>query len=226
MADHALDPVRIGRFWHFPTGEILPVISGGSDDGPPPDPPPTPDPAPPAADDKPLGEAGEKALEAWKQRAKTAEAEAKRAKELEAELAALRESQMSDQEKALAEAKREAADAAKAEVLGTVNRRLFASEVKVAAQKLADPDLLADPDVAVRLLGLGEIPVTDSGDIDAEAISAAVDAFLAGKPHLAAGATRPAPLNQGARPQSGVVDLAAVTDPKKVREMAAGLRRN
>jgi len=167
--------------------------------------PATPEPAPappaPAADDKPLGSEGEKALQIWKDRAKAAETDAKRAKELEAELDQLRTSQMSEHEKAL----KEAAANARNETLSEVNQRLFAAELKAASVgKIADPELLADPEVAVRLLGLDGVPVTDSGDIDAEAISAAVDSFLESKPYLS-GATPPgdgpAPLDlgQGAR---------------------------
>lgn len=152
--------------------------------------------------DAPLGEAGEKALQAWKDRAKAAETEAKRAKTLEVELDQLRTAQMSDQERAV----KEAADKARTDTLGEVNKRLFAAELRAeAAGKVADPDLLADPEVAVRLLGLDEIPVTPSGDIDTEAISAAVASLLEAKPYLA-GATPPGTgtpavpdLGQGAR---------------------------
>jgi len=155
------------------------------------------------AEDRPLGEAGEKALAIWKERAKKAEADAKRAAELEAELTKLREEQMTDHEKAIAQARREAAEQARAEALATVNERLFRSELKAAtAGKLADPDLLADPDVAVKLLGFDEIPVTDSGDIDSEAISAAVASLLEAKPYLGAGSATLPSADQGARPST------------------------
>lgn len=183
-------------------------------------PPPAIDPPPPAAD-PPLGPEGEKALQAWKDRAKAAEADAKRTKALEDELAALRAEQMTEQEKAIAAARQEAADGAKAEVLGTVNAKLFAAELKAAAKsdiatadgkhvRLTDPSLLADSEVALRLLGLGEIPVTESGDIDTEAISTAVAALVAAKPYLAASATPPAgAADQGARTPPALKDLDA-----------------
>jgi len=177
-------------------------------------------------DDKPLAAEGEKALAAWKERAKKAEAEAKRTPALEAELAALREAQMSEQEKAIDAARKEAADAARAEVLGEATERLFRSELRAAtAGKLSDPDLLSDPMVAQRLLGLDEVPVTVTGDIDSEAISTAVAAFLEAKPHLQAGATRPPDLDQGARKRTDRVDPATITDPAEVRKWAAGNRK-
>lgn len=183
-------------------------------------PPPAIDP-PPSVEDPPLGPEGEKALQAWKDRAKAAEADAKRTKALEDELAALRAEQMTEQEKAIAAARQEAADGAKAEVLGTVNAKLFAAELKAAAKsdiatadgkhvRLTDPSLLADPEVALRLLGLGEIPVTESGDIDTEAISTAVAALVAAKPYLAASATPPAgAADQGTRTPPAPKDLDA-----------------
>lgn len=172
---------------------------------PQPGPPSTPEPDP--TGDKPLGPEGEKALGIWKDRAKAAEAKAKRADELEAELAQLRQAQMSDQERAIEQARREAAEAAKAEVLGSVNSKLFAAELKAAvAGKLlpaAADDLLVDTTVALRLLGLDEVPVTDTGDIDSEAISQHVAAYVEARPHLAASATQ----------TPGSVDLGARTTP-------------
>jgi hypothetical protein len=137
-----------------------------------------------------------------------------------AELETFRAAQMTEQERAIATARTEAADEARNEVLGTVNQRLFAAELKVAASaaiptadgkhiRLADPSLLTDPEVALRLLGLGEIPVTESGDINTEAISTAVAALVTAKPYLAASAT-PAPgsADQGTRPGPSSKDLA------------------
>lgn len=155
------------------------------------------------SEDRPLGEAGEKALAIWKERAKKAEAEAKRAAELEAELAKLREAQMTEQEKAIEQARREAADAAKSEVLATVNARLFTSELKAATAATLIPsaqaDLLADPAVALKLLGFDEFPVTESGDIDGEAISQAVSSYVEARPYLAADGATPPSADQGPR---------------------------
>ena len=66
---------------------------------------------------------------------------------------------MTDQEKAIADARKEAAEAARAELTGAVNGRLFTAELRAAsAGKLLDSaitDLLVDPGVALKLLGLG-----------------------------------------------------------------------
>ena len=195
----------------------------------------TADPPPPVTadpDDKPLGDAGEKALEAWKARAKSAEADAKRAKDLQAEVDALKAAQMSDQEKAVAEARKEAADAARTEALASVNGRLFRSELKAAvAAKLnesAIADLLIDTDVALKLLALDEIPVTADGDIDSAAIAQHVDAYAAARPHLAASATQtPGPIDQGPRPtgqpaksiDEQIAEAEAANDWKRSRSL-------
>ena len=149
-----------------------------------------PDPAavPPAATepaaapvaDEPLGEPGKRALDAER----AAHKEAKRQlREMETQLEEARLAQMSEQEKAVAEARK----AGESDATARVQTRLFAAETKVAAAgKLADPSLLADPDVAVKLLGLAQIPVTSDGDIDSEAISQAIDQMLLVRPYLAA----------------------------------------
>jgi hypothetical protein len=166
---------------------------------PSPDEPPAP-PAPPAPEeDPPLGPEGEKALGIWKERARVAEAEAKRARDLEAELATLRTAQMSEQERAVEAAKAEGrAEAATESLRERFTDRLAA----IATPKVTDADLFSDPDVALRLLGLTTIPVTPTGGIDAEAISAAVDSLVETKPYLAASATPSAgSADQGTRPR-------------------------
>lgn len=187
-----------------------------------PDTPTLPPPPPPPVDpDNPLGPPGEKALEAFKERARLAEAEVKRLALIEAEFNDLRSAQMSEHDRALEQARLDADAAARADVLGAVNERLFVSEVRLAARaelpaadgktvRLSDPSLLDDPEVARRLLGLAEIPVTPTGDIDAEAISAAVAALAASKPSLTASATPPAgSADQGARTPPAPKDLDA-----------------
>ena len=196
--------------WRFSNGRTLPVIHGGdgpNDPPPPADPPADPPAADPPADpppadpvDPPLGPAGEKALDAWKQRAKVAEPEVKRLREENDEL---RRKQMSDQEKAIEAAREEGRTEGRTEVSEATNARLFRAEVRAAAAgKLADPaitDLLAvDVNAALTLLGETTVPVTDSGDIDSEAISQAVVRYVQARPHLAATATgQPSPIGQG-----------------------------
>lgn len=185
-------------------GRVHPIVSGGDGDEtpPPPDTPrPSDQPDQPTADDSgndeepppELGDPGKQALDRMKADRNAARDEAKA---LRAELDELRTSQMSDHERQI----KEAADAARSEVLAEVNSKLFAAELRGAARgdititddegndqvvRLVDPDLLATPEVAVQLLGLGDIPVTESGDIDTEAISDAVTALVKAKPYLA-----------------------------------------
>ena len=163
---------------------------------------------PPPPED--LGDAGKKALAEERQARKDAERQLKelssrasRADELETELAKLREDAMSDQEKALEQARTEAFEQGRNEALAPVNERLFKAEVKAAlAGKIIDPDLLSDPLVAQRILGLDDIPMTSDGDIDSAAIVEAVDKLMDTKPHLAVSATRtPGSADQGARPK-------------------------
>lgn len=164
------------------------------------------DPPPPEE----LGDAGKKALAEERQARKDAErqlkelsSQASRAEELEAELAKLREDAMSDQEKALEHARKEAFEQGRNEALAPVTERLFKAEVKAAsAGKIVDTDLLDDPLVAQRILGLVDIPMTSDGDIDSAAIVEAVDKLVETKPHLAVSATRtPGSADQGARPK-------------------------
>lgn len=138
-----------------------------------------------------LGDAGKKALEQERAARKAAEKEAKRAKELEAELSKLREDAMSEQEKAITKARKEGA----AEALVEANVRIAKSEARaLAAGKTRDPE------VAVQLLGdLSEF-VTEDGDVDADAMSAALDKLVEDKEYLAVGDRQPVPgADQGAR---------------------------
>lgn len=175
------------------------------------------DPPPPEE----LGDAGKKALSEERQARKEAErqlkeltAKASRADELEAELEKFREDAMSDHEKELEQARKEALEQGRNEALTSANERLFKAEVRAAsAGKIVDPDLLSDPLVAQRILGLDEVPVTSDGDIDSAAISAAVDAMLEAKPHLAVSATRtPGNADQGARPKGTPTPPASLED--------------
>lgn len=121
-------------------------------------------------------------------RRQAAEREAKRT---EAEMAKLRESSMSDQEKAIEQARREA----RAEATGAFNKRLVQADVRAAAA-----GRLTDPEDAIRFLDLDTFAVNDDGDTDKKAIAAAVAQLVKDKPYLAAGATRPTgDADQGAR---------------------------
>lgn len=153
---------------------------------PPAEPAPAVEPAPDG--DPPLGPAGEKALADWKQRAKAAE---KLASEHGAKLKAFEDAQKTEAEK-LAE-RVEAAEqrAAKA------TQRAVASHIRAAAT-----GLLADPQDAVDALRAEEFLGAD-GEIDGDAVKAALDALLVRKPHWKAESgprtPRPDP-SQGPRP--------------------------
>lgn len=173
--------------------------------------PPVDPPAP--GDDKPLGPEGERALDAWKQRAKDAEAKAKKVDTLEAELADLKRKGMTPDEAAIDAAKEAGRTEAKTEVL----RERFTDKLAaLTAGKIVDPDLFADADVAMRLLNLTEIPVTSTGAIDSAAITEKITGLLTEKPYLAGATPPPLPpdLGQGARGSKSTVEM----DPKKLAE--------
>lgn len=140
-----------------------------------------------------LGDAGKKAIDEERKARRAAE---KAAKDAQAELDKLRQESMSEQEKAIAQARAEA----KTEVLKDANQRVLRSEIKAAAGgKLADP---AD---AVGLLGDLDRFVGDDGEVDSKAISSAIDELIKSKPYLAANGSRPAPLpGGGATPPNGI----------------------
>lgn len=134
--------------------------------------------APPAD----LGENGVKALQAERTARKAAE---KQIADLAAQLDAIRAEQMTDQEKALAAARVEAAEAAKAETAATYERRLLEATVKAqAAGRFRDP---AD---ALRYLDTTELPRGDDGVLDEAAIGVALDAVLSERPYLAVAADK------------------------------------
>lgn len=135
-----------------------------------------------------LGEAGQRAIAAERAARKAAE---KRLGDLEKELNSLRESSMSEQEKAVERARREAA----AEAQKGFNLRLKQAEVRAAAA-----GKLADPEDAIRFLDLDLFDVFEDGSVDKKAVEKALGDLVKAKPYLAASATRPAgDIDQGAR---------------------------
>lgn len=125
---------------------------------PPPTDPPPPAPPPPDPDDA-LGEAGRRALQAERDARKAAE---KKARDTEAELEKLRTAQMSDQQRAIAEAEARGRTAATTEVA----QRLAAAEIKAALT-----GVVPDPAAIVEDLNLGKY-ITADGDVDADAVKA------------------------------------------------------
>ena len=119
-----------------------------------------------------LGDAGKKALDTMKaernaERIRARDAEA-RAAELEAKLQG-----------------REAEFAAEVEKRKTQNEAILRAELKAAAK-----GKLADPTDAGLFINLSDFEVSESGDVDADALNAAIDDLVARKPHLGADKAR------------------------------------
>ena len=127
-----------------------------------------------AGDD--LGENGVKALKAEREARRTAE---KQIVEMTAQLEAIRLEQMTEQEKALAIARAEGAEAATASTSASYEKRLLEATIKAqAAGRFRDP---AD---ALRLLDLSDLPRGADGIVAEDAIGSALDSILTEKPYL------------------------------------------
>jgi len=127
------------------------------------DPAPADPPAPPAPASEPdasgdLGDAGRRALQAERDARKAAD---RKAKDLETELDKLRRAQMTENERAIAEAEERGRQTA------TVNvaQRLAAAEIRAALT-----GVVPDPAAVVEDLNLARY-VTESGDIDTDAVA-------------------------------------------------------
>ena len=126
-----------------------------------------------------LGDAGKKALDAMKAERNEAKAAAKQAAD---DLAALR-AQVEGREaehKATLDAQR-----VKDEALSAANQRILKAEVRAqAASKLNDPK------DALLYLDLSGFEVGEDGEVDGDAVAAAIDKLITDKPYLAAQGTR------------------------------------
>lgn len=138
-----------------------------------------------------LGEGGKKALAEERRARRAAE---KQAKSMQSELDKLRESTMSDNEKAIEAARAEA----RTEALQTANGRLLRAGVLTAAA-----GKLNDPEDAVRMLDLEQFSVDDDGNVDTKPIVKAIDELVKSKPYLGAGAKPGSLPGGGARPSQG-----------------------
>ena len=125
-----------------------------------------------------LGDAGKKALDAMKSERNAAR---KLAREHKAELDRLKaerdDADKPDADKALSQARQEATKAA----TDAANKRILKSELRVAAK-----GKLADVSDAALYIDLDDFEVGDDGDVDADALSDAIDELIERKPHLAA----------------------------------------
>lgn len=153
-----------------------PEPGGGAD---PVDPPATPaetdpdetTPADPAEEDAPLGEAGERALNAMKQKERETRAKLRAA---QAELAALKAPKEGE------ETPEQIRERVEQDVAKRYNERLVRAEVKASAAAS-----FADPDDAVAFLNMGDFDVDADGNVDPHDIEDALKDLLAKKPHLA-----------------------------------------
>lgn len=148
---------------------------------------PSPDPAPgtaPAAPETPppveetpvpgseaLGDPGKKALDAMKGERNDARKTARALEEENARLKAAAEGR---------EAEWEAERKAKAAQEEKFRSKYLNAEVKAAAK-----GVLSDPADAMKFLDLSGIEVSDEGDVDADAITAALTELVTSKPYLA-----------------------------------------
>lgn len=152
-------------------------------------------------DDNDLRPEGEKALEAWKQRAKDAErvakdagATAKERDQLRTELEQLREKSKTQDEKEREKLVKEAEERVRKETLTTTNARLVRYEMRArAAGKLTNID------DAERFLDVSEFKVSDDGDVDGASIDKAIDALIAERPYLSGKQKPKGDVDQGAR---------------------------
>lgn len=174
-----------------------------------------------------LGDAGKKALSAERKARREADAARKAAEDklakAEQDAAKLREAAMSDQDRKIEEARREAATAARRDeqqkhetLIAQANRRLVAAEaVSVAAESGVRPEKATR---FVRLLDLDGIDIDSDGAVDTDALKELIDAELADWPEFQTAdgtsstqplALKPGRLGGGPRPTSKLSGLEA-----------------
>lgn len=147
--------------------ETPPADTPPVDDNPPAETPPVDN---PPADTPPDANADTAAeVEKWKALSREWEKRAKGNSKAASELEELRKSQMSEQEKAV-EAARQTGET---EATSKFAQRLAVAEIKAALTGIVD-----DPTVVIDELNLAKY-VTDTGDVDAEAVTKLRDTFAA-----------------------------------------------
>ena len=122
-----------------------------------------------------LGDPGKKALDAMKAARNEAREEAKR---IQAEFEAFKAK--AEGREAEFEATRRQAEA-EAAALSKANERILKAEVRATAA-----GKLADPMDALRFIDLSEFEVGSDGQVDGDAVAAAIDDLVKTKPYLAA----------------------------------------
>lgn len=147
-----------------------------------------------------LGDAGKKALDAMKAERKAAN---DKARDLEAQLAALTAKVEGKEAEYAAEQKtREAEKAA----LAKADEKILKAEVRAAAK-----GVLADPADAFKFLDLSVFEVGPDGDVDASALTDALNTLIEEKPYLAA---------QSGKRFQGTADGGARNDATKVSQLS------
>ncbi len=144
---------------------------------------------PPAAPVDGLGDAGKAAIAAERKRANAAE---KALKAVQEQLDGLTQASQTETEKAIDKARKEATDAATAEVTKSFRDRILKSEIRAQAT-----GKYADPDDAIRLLELEDDVFDDDGEVRTDALSKQLDALLDRKPHLKADPSNGRPMGDG-----------------------------
>ena len=109
---------------------------------------------------------------------------------LEEEITELKKKQMTEAEKAVADAKEEG----KKEATLEANRRIVKSEIKAAAG-----GKLSNPEDAAALIGDLDRFITAKGEVDDKAIAAAIDDLVKSKPYLAANGSKAKALPGGGK---------------------------
>ncbi len=209
------------------SGRAIYPVCGGAPDDPPNDPPATgtppatPPAIPPAGEQPTLTQSQVNALLAEERRKATDKASGKYAdyddvKAKAARFDALEAENASTLDKAVAKAKGEGG----AEVMAKANARLVAAEVRAqaAAAKFRDPlDALAH----LQASGiLGQVKVTDDGDVDAAAIKVALETLAKDKAYLLEGPATPPP-----PPSPGAAGVGSGSSGNGKREVAPGMDR-
>lgn len=174
---HTSTPTRVGRSWVFPDGKILPVVSGGADEGEPPatgtEPPKAPEPtSPPATEPPPADPAAEVAK--WKDLARKHEERAKANAKAAQELEQLKAQSLSETEKAIEAAKAEG----RTEAETRLRERIIAAEVKAKAAAVS-----SDPSLVAMLIDRQSLKWNDD-ELDEESLDKAIARVLKERPIL------------------------------------------
>lgn len=101
--------------------------------------------------------------------------------------------QMTEHERAIEQARQEAADQARTE-----ERARYVSQIAETQLVAAATGLMTNPQLALRLLDVDQF-VDGEGNVDSDAIGAAVARLVEDEPYLAARETRPAQVQTGPR---------------------------